>query len=110
MRAVAFQAKQTVKQKGLPFSPIALTYLGVLPPGGIAFFFWLSNYKQICFEEQGSQIFCNSLRMDIHSQVWQKVFPQIFGVIKLMFGHVKHKHRNLPFQDKILSMMLEQEA
>ena len=48
--------------------------------------------------------------MDIHSQVWQKVFSLIFGVIKLMFGHVKHKHRNLPFQDKILSMMLEQEA
>ena len=77
MRALVFQAKPTMKQTGLPFPPIALSYLGVLPPGGIAFF-WLSNYKQICFEEQGSQIFCNSLSMDIHSQVWQKEFSQIF--------------------------------
>ena len=109
MCAVVFQAKQTLETDRLTF----LTHCTVIPwsaATGLDCFIWLSNYKQICFEEQGSQIFCNSLRMDIHSQVWQKEFSQIFRVIKLMFGHVKHKHRNLPFQNKIRSMMLEQEA
>ena len=52
MRAVAFQAKQTVKQTGLPFSPIALSYLGVLPPGGIAFFFGLVTTSRFALKNK----------------------------------------------------------
>lgn len=65
MLVLVFQAKQTRKQTGLPFSPTALPFLGVLPLGWIAVF-GLVTTRRFALENKASNLL--KLSKDGHSQ------------------------------------------